>query len=207
MVKENSRLILSLICLAVFFFLMMGIVISGSFQIDNLVNQKVSLLKNSFLDKVFIFTGSYLKCILVVTGILAIFSLYIGKRKKDSLVLAISLISGSVFEYIIKFIIQRPRPGMNLIQELGYSFPSGHSIFAAILFSSLIYFYKDKIKNKIMRIIFILVNILIILFIGFSRIYVRAHWFTDVIGGYAAGFLIMIVVLWIFKVKSQGEYP
>ncbi len=205
MEKENSKLILSLICLAVFFFLAMRIVISGSFQIDDFVNQKISLLQNSFLDKVFTFTGSWLKLILIGTGLIAIFFLYIGKRKKESLILAVSLGSGYILEQIIKFLIQRPNPGTDIIQSMDYSFPSGHAIYSIILFSLLIYFYKDKIKNKTMKIFFILIDVLIILFVGFSRIYVRAHWFTDVIGGYAAGFFILTVVLWIFKIKNPED--
>lgn len=205
MEKENSKLILSFVCLAVFFFLLMGIVISGGFQIDDLINQKVSLLQNSWLDKVFIFLGTYFKRILIGASLIAISVLYIGKRKKESFILAISLFSGFIFEQIIKFIVQRPPPGINLTLGVGYSFPSGHSIFAAILFSSLIYFYKDQIKNKILKIIFILINVLLILFVGFSRIYINKHWFTDVIGGYAAGFFILIVVLWIFDLKGSRE--
>jgi len=205
MEKENSKLILSFVCLAVFFFLLMGIVISGGFQIDDLINQKVSLLQNSWLDKVFIFLGTYFKRILIGASLIAISVLYIGKRKKESFILAISLFSGFIFEQIIKFIVQRPPPGINLTLGVGYSFPSGHSIFAAILFSSLIYFYKDRIKNSALKVIFISINILLIFFVGFSRIYISKHWFTDVIGGYAAGFFILIVVLWIFDLKGSRE--
>jgi len=205
MEKENSKLILSFVCLAVFFFLLMGIVISGGFQIDDLINQKVSLLQNSWLDKVFIFLGTYFKRILIGASLIAISVLYIGKRKKESFILAISLFSGFIFEQIIKFIVQRPPPGINLTLGVGYSFPSGHSIFAAILFSSLIYFYKDQIKNKILKIIFILINVLLILFVGFSRIYINKHWFTDVIGGYAAGLFILIIILWIFELKNPED--
>jgi len=203
---ENSKLILSLICLAIFFFLLMGIVISGGFQLDNLINQKISLLQNGFLDKIFNFLGTYFKRILIGLGIVAISALYLGKRKMESLVLIISLVSGYLFEKIIKFTIQRPHPGGNLFQESVYSFPSGHSIFAAILFLSLIYFYKDRIKNNFLKTSFILINILLILFVGFSRIYIGAHWFTDVVGGYAAGFFILIIVLWIFNQKILEEF-
>jgi len=202
MEKENSKLILSLVSLAVFFFLLMGIVIAGGFQIDNIINQKISLLQNSSLDKIFIFTGNYLKGILIGIGLIAILAFYIGKRKKESFILATSLLSGFIFEQIITFMTQRPGPKTNLVQEIIYSFPSGHSIFAAILFFSLIYFYKDKIKNNALKIIFISINILLILFVGFSRIYISAHWFTDVIGGYAAGFFVVAIVLWIFNLKS-----
>ncbi len=202
MAKENSKLILSLISLAVFFFLVMGIVIAGGFQIDNLINQKVSLLQNSSLDEIFVFLGTYLKIILIGLGIIVISALYLGKRKKESFILAISLVSGYIFEQIIKFLIQRPRPETTLT----YSFPSGHSILAVILFFSLIYFYKDRIRNNTLRIIFILINTLLILFVGFSRIYIKTHWFTDIIGGYAAGFFIVAVVLWIFDLKGSEEY-
>ncbi len=206
MEKENSKLIFSLISLAVFFFLLMGIVVAGGFQVDTLVNQKISLLQNSFLDKIFNFLGIYLKRILIVLGAISISALYLGKRKIESLVLAVSLVSGYLFEQIVKFIIQRPRPGGSLFQESVYGFPSGHSIFAAILFLSLIYFYKDRIKNNFLKKSFILINLLLILFVGFSRIYIDAHWFTDVVGGYAAGFLVTVVVLWVFSEKILEEF-
>ena len=108
----------------------------------------------------------------------------------QSLILISTLMIGYIFEKIIKSLVQRDRPLSQLIQETSYSFPSGHAVFSMILFSMLIYFYKDEIKNNTRKIIFILSGVFLILLVGFSRIYLGVHWFTDVIGGYALGFFL-----------------
>ncbi|HUW43805.1 MAG TPA: phosphatase PAP2 family protein [Bacillota bacterium] len=155
------------------------------------------------LNEIFVFLGHYFWSILIGIALIAIFILYIQKRKKESLILLSALILGYVLEQVIKFVIQRPRPTQQLIQEVGYSFPSGHSIFAIILFSLLIYFYKDRIKNSLLKIIFISINVFLILLVGLSRIYINVHWFSDVIGGYAIGFFVVYLISWIFESGKQ----
>ena len=210
MLKKLSRLkfMPAFISTLIFLLILIGICI-GNQKIDHLIS---SQMVNSWgmvssqiplLNEIFVFLGNYFWSILIVIALIAIFILYMQKRKKESLILLSALIIGYAFEQVIKFIIQRPRPTQQLIQEVGYSFPSGHSVFAIILFSLLIYFYKDRIKNSLLKIIFISINVFLILLVGLSRIYINVHWFSDVIGGYATGFFVVYLISWIFESGKQ----
>ncbi|MDO8467951.1 MAG: phosphatase PAP2 family protein [Nanoarchaeota archaeon] len=198
---RNKKLILSLMSFIAFLFILI-IVVNGTPSIDYSVSSGINKLRNPIMDGFFIFLGNFSREIMIGFALIAALILYNGKRKKESWILLFSLILGYVFEQAIKFSVQRVRPLMQLIQEIDYSFPSGHAIFSIILFSMLIYFFKDEIKNKTTRLIFILINIFLILLIGFSRIYLNVHSFTDVIGGYALGFAVANFVLYLAELRN-----
>ena len=81
--------------------------------------------------------------------ILIIVFYYILKKKKISYLLAGNLIFIVLLNQIIKFMIRRDRPiGFRLIEETGYSFPSGHAMVSMAFYGMLIYIIKHLIKNK-----------------------------------------------------------
>ena len=195
--KKNSKLILSLSSLTIFLITLILVTVKTP-SIDNWISQNIKFLWGPF-NGFFIFLGNYSRDIMILLALIFAGFLYLRKRKKESVTLILGLSIGYILEEIIKILIQRTRPAMQLVTETDYSFPSGHSIFSIILFSLIIYFYKDEIKNKTLKILFIIANILVIILIGFSRIYLNVHWFTDVVGGYAIGFFVANLLLFILK--------
>jgi len=121
------------------------------------------------------------------------------------IVLFFGLGAGLSFESIIKIILQRVRPENALIKISEYSFPSGHATVSIIFFSILLYSFKEDIKNKVLKNIFIISNIIIILLIGFSRIYLNVHWFSDVIGGFSLGLFLLTLLVLIFKIVKPSS--
>ena len=105
---------------------------------------------------------------------------------------------------ILKYIVQRNRPeGYRLIDESGYSFPSGHSMVSTAFYGFLIYLVIKKVKNKYLKnFLVILLSILIIL-IGFSRVYLGVHYASDVIAGFfiSIAYLILFITM-ISDIKS-----
>ena len=96
---------------------------------------------------------------------------------------------------MLKHIVQRPRPTEHrIIDESGYSFPSGHSMVSAAFYWFLIYLIYKNIKNKYLKCSLITVLSLLIIMIGTSRIYLGVHYTSDVL----AGFLVAISYLIIF---------
>ena len=97
--------------------------------------------------------------------------------------------------FSIKQIFQRPRPiNTRIIDESGYSFPSGHSMVSMAFYGYLIYLIHKNIKNKYVKVALTLLLSILIISIGISRIYLGVHYTSDVI----AGFLVAIAYLIIF---------
>lgn len=123
--------------------------------------------------------------------------------KKDWLAGGLAIFSaggGLAAGAIIKTLVKRPRPLGGLIPETNFSFPSQHALMAMIFFSLVLFFFYKKIKNIYLRYFFALGNLLMIGLIGFSRIYLRVHWFSDVAAGWALGLFWVTLLTLIFAV-------
>lgn len=95
---------------------------------------------------------------------------------------------------LLKFIIQRPRPiGYRIVEEKGYSFPSGHSMASTAFYGFLIYLIYKKIKNKYLKYGLIIGLTLLILSIGISRIYLGVHYTSDVLAGLCISISYLII--------------
>lgn len=164
---------------------------------DALINSFFSNYSNTFLDsfmKLFSFIGS----VYILLPLSLIVFIYLIYRKKNAFIFSAVMIGGFVSFNVLKALFQRLRPEGHT--ELGYSFPSGHATMSIIFFSLMIYFFRNNIKNKILRVSFVIINILMIILIGFSRIYLQEHWMSDVIAGYSLGAIWLLIIFFIFKI-------
>jgi membrane-associated phospholipid phosphatase len=108
----------------------------------------------------------------------------------------------------LKEFFHRARPMPQIVSAQGYSFPSGHSFYAMLVYGFMIYLTWKFIRNNCLRSLIFIICILLILLIGFSRIYLNVHWLTDVLGGYSAAFswlMINILVVEIIKHRWQAR--
>ena len=137
----------------------------------------------------------------VLIGI-SVISLIIIKNKKIGLAIFGNLGLSALLNFVLKNIIQRPRPTeFRIIDEKGYSFPSGHSMVSMAFYGFIIYLIYKNIKNKYLKWISISLLSLLIFLIGISRIYLGVHYTSDVL----AGFLISIAYLTIIT-SFIGKY-
>ena len=99
------------------------------------------------------------------------------------------VIGGAALNQGFKSAHDRPRPSNPdiAVLEKNASFPSGHSTSSAIGFGMLGYALVLPQRHRPRRVVAVNLMIAIVLAIGFSRMYLRAHWFSDVIGGWAVG--------------------
>ena len=117
------------------------------------------------------------------------------KNKKVGISVLLNLILASLINYILKQILQRPRPiEYRIIDENGYSLPSGHSMVSMAFYGYLIYLIYRHINNKYIKWSLITLLSLLIISIGISRIYLGVHYTSDVL----AGFLVAISYLIIY---------
>ena len=115
--------------------------------------------------------------------------------KKIGISIISNLVIITAINQILKRIVQRPRPTeYRIIEETGYSFPSGHSMVSMAFYGYLIYLIYKYVKNKYLKYISIILLSILICSIGISRIYLGVHYTSDVL----AGFMISISYLIIY---------
>ncbi len=171
---------------------------------DIWLNGKMVSLWNPLLNKVMIFISycGSAPFLIVLSAIL--FAVLVYKKKwYHSLLLASALAAGLVSELIIKSVIFRARPVNSMVHISGYSFPSAHTVMATIFFSLLMYSFKDDIKNKLLKRLFIAATTALFIVIGLSRVYLNVHWLSDVIAGFALGLFWLTFLILIFKYASS----
>ncbi len=126
--------------------------------------------------------------------ILTIALFIVIKNKKVGLSIIINLIVITVLNQILKHILQRPRPTeFRIIEETGYSFPSGHSMVSMAFYGYLIYLIYKYVKNKNVKWISIVLLSILICSIGISRIYLGVHYTSDVLGGFLISVSYLVV--------------
>lgn len=130
---------------------------------------------------------------IVIFSIVVVAMLMLLRKKQEAIFFATASISGEIIKELIKFLIHRPRPDVNLalIQESGYSFPSGHAMGAVIFYGIVGYFIYKLCRKAWQKTVVSIATFAIIFLIGFSRIYLGVHWASDVVAGWLLGFLVI----------------
>ena len=142
----------------------------------------------------YVFEPMILLILSLIVGVYVFFKLSRGKGVLFGMVMVVS----GAFIFLAKDFFQRARPSNALIVQSSLSFPSGHATMATVFFGMLVYLF---VKRKY-RVWGAVVAGLLVLIIGLSRVYLRVHWLTDVLGGFVFGGIILALGIWIFKRNS-----
>lgn len=106
--------------------------------------------------------------------------------------ISFSIFGGIILNHMIKIIVRRPRPFTNILMHYsGYSFPSGHSLTAVLVFGSLMIIISRWIHHRGWQYLINSILIVLILMIGFSRVFVGAHYPSDVLAGWSLGVVVI----------------
>lgn len=136
--------------------------------------------------------------------------IYLFKRnwKRSLEILSIGL-GGFLINYVMKLSFKRVRPPDPLIEGLNnFSFPSGHATSAFIFYGLLSYLVWKTNIAKVYKLLIASVLISFSILIGFSRIYLRVHYPSDVAAGFLIGFAWLSICIWLMellKKKSAKE--
>jgi undecaprenyl-diphosphatase len=149
---------------------------------------------------------------LVITTILALFFI-LRRRWQDLFLLIVTIVGGELLDYLLKFSVQRARPVFPnpFVTASGFSFPSGHAMESMVFYGLIAYLLMRDSKRSAEQILIFLIFVLVVLLVGFSRIYLGVHYPSDVLGGYFAGIAWLVVTIngseLLYRLQHRSSAP
>lgn len=129
----------------------------------------------------------------------------VQKNKHIFLRLLVLALSSVAVMSLIKRLVQRIRPENGMIEGVtNFSFPSGHAFMSVAFYGFLIWWTISVIKQQQLRIAVILFLVLLIIMIGYSRVYLRMHYATDVLAGFTGGTAWLLGCLYSMQKMEVG---
>jgi undecaprenyl-diphosphatase len=117
-------------------------------------------------------------------------------------------IGGSyLYTYILKTSFHRQRPqGLEVYHESSFSFPSLHATIAVALYGFIAYILARRTESRKVRLFIFVTTIILIIAIGFSRLYLGVHFLSDVIGGYLLGTFLLVIGIGISECWTRTKW-
>ena len=194
-IVKNLKWIILFICLIGFCALAED-VFNKEIMKGDIIGYKIisTVLISDFATPIAKFITNFGGAIFLVIATITLF--IVIKNKKIGISILSNLAIVTVLNQLIKRILQRPRPTeYRIIEETGYSFPSGHSMISMAFYGYLIYLIYKYVKNKYIKWISIILLSLLICLIGISRIYLGVHYTSDVLGGFLISISYLIIYI------------
>ena len=170
--------------------------------IDMLIFDKIQPGVNAINNKIMLFVTFLGKHqFLIPANLILIFYFLLVKRQTWFSIRVITIaISSLALMLLLKQLFQRKRPLSPLLKAAkGLSFPSGHAIMAVTFYGLLIYILQHTITIDWLKWLATVLMFVLIILIGFSRIYLRVHYASDVAAGFIIGLLWLLLSLAVLK--------
>jgi undecaprenyl-diphosphatase len=173
--------------------------------IDMLIFERLQPLVSPGKNKIMLFITFLGKHqFLIPANLLLIFYfLFAVQQNWFSIRIVTIALSSLALMLLLKYLFQRKRPLSPLLKAAkGLSFPSGHAIMAVTFYGLLLHILLNLINSNWLKYLLIIILVLLVILIGYSRVYLRVHYASDVL----AGFIVGILWLWIsLSVLNQLE--
>jgi len=141
--------------------------------------------------KVITFFGSTIFMVGLCVLLLVLF--IIIKKNIYGYIISGTLIFSTIMNNVIKVIIRRERPIYMIVRETTFSFPSGHTMASVSMYGILIYLINKSNMNKKLKIILSIILGMIPLMVATSRIYLGAHYFSDILGAIMLATIVLLI--------------
>jgi undecaprenyl-diphosphatase len=168
------------------------IIVSADIRVANLL----AIFRNVELVKFFFWITLLGKCqVVLIFTIATILILWIWEKRFYIIPLLLCIAGSEIFTSAGKFIFHRARPGVAVYPENSFSFPSGHATIAIAFYGFLTYMIIRNAKQRNKKINAFFAGFILVILIGFSRLYLGVHYASDVWGGYLAGAIWLIIAI------------
>jgi len=174
-----------------------------NFLTDIILPLRTEALNQFFL--IFTKLGSWEMIVFLSICVAGLFYFY--KKKDLILPLFLAVLGSGATSLVLKYLVDRPRPlsSLALAVENSPSFPSAHATLILAFFGFLIYCVWKFNWKRYVKIIITLVFCIIMVFIGFSRLYLGVHYLSDVLAGYLVAFPWISMAVYISRYIFSNE--
>lgn len=197
----RNRIIICILALVLWTIL----VLTNSIEwFDSTVYETITLIKSDGMTNVMkIFTSFCDVKIMVILSLISLLGLIC--KRKEPIYLVGTLGLATILNLGLKNIFTRERPTiLRLIEETGFSYPSGHAMGSMAFYGSIIVIVKNlKIDKKYKYIINSILGF-IILMVGISRIYLGVHYPSDILGGWLISFILLNILDYIIRRENES---
>ena len=134
--------------------------------------------------------------VLVPLGVILVWWLVAAKRRRAAVVFGVAALGAEALDQILKLLFDRPRPEtfFGFAAPVTHSFPSGHAMVSCCFFGVMAVILAAREQSRLKRTAIFAAAAILVALIGFSRVYLGYHYPTDVLGGYAAAVVWLVVV-------------
>ena len=198
----QGYLIVATVALAILFVLVWNV---PYFSVDLTVTraiQTVSWPWFALLMEVISFPGYSPQSFILVALLVAL--IFVVGLRWEAVCSLLAGAGGPALDTLAKLVVHRARPAADIVhvvqQVNGYSFPSGHVVFYTSFLGFLMFLAYTVLKERVVwRTSLLVVLAFFVLTVGASRIYLGAHWFSDVLGAYLLGSLCLGGCVYIYR--------
>lgn len=211
--KKKAHYLLAILLTVFILFTLIVLLLPTTF-IDIEFSEEIQEYSNPILDTIMraiSWFGVSAVALSVTLGSALLF--FIFRYRKEALFIVSTLVV-TLITFGIKVLINRPRPSADLVNIVEHaqhqSFPSGHTSYYVTYFGFMMFLMlrHPQIPRRI-RVPVIILSLFLVLSVPFSRIYLGAHWFTDVTAGFILGVLVLYAIIRIYLnyKKRPGPEP
>jgi membrane-associated phospholipid phosphatase len=177
-----------------------------AFAFDRTILLWIHSFASPTLDRIMQFITSFNNpdLVSIVAGVALILLLW-KRCYSEAKIFAIDCAGGVILSYGLKSVFGKIRPNLwqSAIEEVSFSYPSGHALGSTVLYGFLAYLFATRFP-QFSGLIYLLAVILIGA-IGLSRLYLGVHWPTDILGGYGIGFLWLTFCITMLKLQKMKQ--
>jgi membrane-associated phospholipid phosphatase len=127
--------------------------------------------------------------VLIAVTLIAAVALLLRRRLAHAALIGAALVGAASLNLALKAAFERPRPSFSdpFASAAGFSFPSGHAMASMAVYGALAIVLATSLNSRRMRAPVLVSALALVVAIGFSRVYLGVHYFSDVLAGYSAG--------------------
>ena len=127
--------------------------------------------------------------VLTLFAMIVILFLFLQRKRLSALLLMVGLGGGVMLSEGLKSVFERDRPPevYRAVETINASFPSGHALLSAVFYLSIAVMLTRAFPRRRFKVYVLGVGVSLTLIVGLTRIYLGAHWTTDVLAGWSVG--------------------